>query len=111
MPKNKFNQTTVQSWYSGWKSSKLTQKAYCKANGINFNKFKSKTYELRKKGFLNKNENPISNSFKEVHILEEPKESQEPYCTITFSKNHSITISSKDSLKSLKELIECLHHI
>ena len=102
----------VQSWYNGWKESGLTQKEFCKRQDIKFSDFKMGLYQCRKKGLLDEHKKYSLSSFREVQITENsPSKKDVPYCEIRFSEQDKITISSKESLSSLKGLIECLQGI
>ena len=98
---------TIQSLYQNWKVSGEVQREYCKQVGINYNTFKNECSRLRKEGKLSKSSEPPKSTFKEVAIIEETIQ-EKPYCEVIFSEQDKIIISSKESLSSLRGLIECL---
>ena len=96
-----------QKWYREWKTSGLGQEAYCQQIGINYNTFKNECSRLRREGKLAHNNQVQKGRFQNVAIIEETVH-QQPYCEVIFSEQDKITISSKESLKSLRGLFECL---
>ena len=114
----KENQNEWIQHYKQWKTSHKTQKEYCKEQGINTETFKRRLYYLRKKGWIEKPilSKPISDipsksgRFDALHITDMHEE-KTPYCEIRFQDQHSIQISSKESLYHLKEMIQCMMQV
>ena len=99
-------QTEIEKWtghYEEWKKSNQTQRDYCLGRNISFNTFKNKTWKVRRKDAVSK--------FEPIQVIRNPKEEDEPYCRLVFKDAGSISITSRESLKALKGLVQCMLEI
>jgi|SaaInlStandDraft_7_1057024.scaffolds.fasta_scaffold62770_3 hypothetical protein len=105
MRRKKYTDSELREIYRGWKASGESQQSYSEARGISLNLFKTEIYQLRKQEKIAKKRG----SFHDVIVSQAPvKREVTPYCKITFSGEHNISFSDRESLSGLKSLIRSL---
>ena len=98
----------IESLYSDWKASGVTQAAYCKREGISYSRFKNKHQKQRREA-SEEVASSLCGQFNAVRIGEAIEaEPPQPYCEISFSGGHTVSFSDKASLVGLKSLISDL---
>ncbi len=105
MRRKKYTNSELREIYRAWKASGQSQKSYSEANGISLNLFKTEIYQVRKQEKSAKKRG----TFHELSVRQDAvKDEAPPYCTITFSGEHSLSFSDPESLSGLKSLIRTL---
>ena len=99
-------QEEIKRHKAKWESKGVTQKAYCESVGIGYKQFTKGLYRLRQ---AERKKSVQKVGFQQVELLNEHgTKDKRAYCEIRFNEEDSITISSKESLKTLKEVLVCL---
>ncbi len=105
MRRKKYRDSELRKIYREWKESGESQQNYSEARGISLKLFKIEIYQLRKQEKATKKRGKFHN----LSVRPEPeKDKTSPYCTLTFSGDHSISFSDRESLSGLKSLIRTL---
>ena len=98
----------IESLYSGWKESGLTQVAYCERAGISYSRFKNKRQKQRREESAEETVSKCG-EFNAVSLDEAIEvAAPQPYCKITFSGGDTVSFSDRASLVGLKSLISDL---
>tara|TARA_B110000467_G_C17911667_1_gene260163 strand:- start:128 stop:460 length:333 start_codon:yes stop_codon:yes gene_type:complete len=101
-------QRDIDSIYSDWRASGLTQIAYCEREDMPYSRFKNKLQKQRREA-SNKAASSQCGQFNAVTLGEAMEVAPpQPYCKITFSGGHTVSFSDKASLIGLKSLISDL---